>query len=253
MRRRARLWLFLAAAPVLAALLAWGAWGLPGFGHYPGPYGDLVNRLVMSQRHSTEAVTAVTFDYRGFDTIGEEYILFMAAVGIAVLLRHLRDERELPRGRGAAAAGRTPRTTELVRLSGLAMVAPVVVLGIYVVAHGHLTPGGGFQGGVILATAAFLVYLTGEHLELRRVVPQRLAEVAHSVGAGGFVLVGLAGVVMGLAYLENHILPLGSTGQLMSAGFIPVVNALVGLEVAAALVLVLSEFLVQAERRETRR
>jgi multicomponent Na+:H+ antiporter subunit B len=70
-------------------------------------------------------------------------------------------------------------------------------------------------------------------------------ELAHSVGAGGYVLVGLAGLVAGLAYLTNQILPLGTAGQLTSAGFIPVINALVGLEVAGAFVLVISEFVHQ--------
>jgi multicomponent Na+:H+ antiporter subunit B len=238
--------LFLAAAPLVAGVLAWGVAGLPGFGRYPGPYGLLIDRLVMAQRHSTEAVAAVTFDYRGFDTVGEEYILFMAAVGVSVLLRHLRGEPDrAPVGLGEAQSGRAPATSEAVRLAGLLLTAPGVVLGVYVVTHGHLTPGGGFQGGVILASVAFLVYLTAQRLPLSRVLPRGLTEAAHALGAGGFVAVGLAGVLAGLAYLTNRLLPLGTTGQLNSAGFIPIINALVGLEVAAALVLVISEFVQQ--------
>jgi multicomponent Na+:H+ antiporter subunit B len=121
------------------------------------------------------------------------------------------------------------------------------VLGFYVVTHGHLTPGGGFQGGVIFAAAAFLAYLTSERLALARMLPRPVNEIAHALGAGGFVAVGLTGLLLGLAFLENHIVPLGTTGQIDSAGFIPIVNALVALEVGAALVLIVSEFVVQTE------
>jgi multicomponent Na+:H+ antiporter subunit B len=79
-----------------------------------------------------------------------------------------------------------------------------------------------------------------------RLLGKEVSELGHSVGAGGFVAVGLATLGLGAAYLQN-ILPLGSTGQLNSAGFIPIVNALVGLEVMSALVLIVSEFLIEAE------
>ena len=127
---------------------------------------------------------------------------------------------------------------------GLALVGPVVLFGIYVVAHGHLTPGGGFQGGVVLATGALLVYLSGEYVTLRRVSPETLTDAAESAGAAGYVAVGLLGLAAGATFLEN-VLPLGQPGQLLSAGTIPVLNLVVGLEVAGGFVLLLYEFLEQ--------
>jgi multicomponent Na+:H+ antiporter subunit B len=119
-----------------------------------------------------------------------------------------------------------------------------VVTGLYIVAHGHLTPGGGFQGGVVLATALVLVYLAGEYSFLRRAAPMSLVEVTEAVGGGGFAVIGLLGVISGVAYLEN-VLPLGEIGALNSAGTVPLINVAVGLEVAAGFVLILVEFLEQ--------
>jgi multicomponent Na+:H+ antiporter subunit B len=127
----------------------------------------------------------------------------------------------------------------------LLMVAPVVLLGIYVAAHGQLSPGGGFQGGVILATALLLVYLAGSYRRMRRIGPVTLVELAEALGAGGFVLVGLAGVLSGAAFLAD-VLPLGTTGTLLSGGTITLISALIGLEVGASVVLIATEFLEQA-------
>jgi multisubunit Na+/H+ antiporter MnhB subunit len=74
-------------------------------------------------------VTAVNFDYRALDTLGEEFILFTSVVGLAVLLRDQRAERERPPA---------------------------------------LTPGGGFQGGVVGAAALLMVFLGGGYLAMRR-------------------------------------------------------------------------------------
>src|SRR5919204_6516496 len=96
MSARARHWLFLASAPVLAVLLLIALAKLPGFGRYPGPYGDLINSVAVDERHVTNAISAVNFDYRGLDTLGEEYILFTAVVGVMLLLREQRAGRARP-------------------------------------------------------------------------------------------------------------------------------------------------------------
>jgi multicomponent Na+:H+ antiporter subunit B len=86
----ARRLLFLAGMAGFAAFYLWGLTGLPGFGNYPGPYGDIINRIAVAQTKATGVVSAVNFEYRGFDTLGEEFILFAAAIGVATVLRHLR-------------------------------------------------------------------------------------------------------------------------------------------------------------------
>jgi multicomponent Na+:H+ antiporter subunit B len=239
LRRR----LFLAAAVVAGALLLWGLSGLPDYGIYRGPYGDVLNTVAVSERHATNVVAAVAFDYRGIDTLGEEFILFAAVLGVAVLLRAQRDETEQPPDEDAADR-RAPGTSNAVRVLGLALLGPTVLFGIYMVAHGHLSPGGGFSGGVLLATGALLVYLSGEYVTLRRVRPEVLIDVAAATGTAGFVAVGLLGLAAGAAFLQN-VLPLGQPGTLPSAGTIPLINLAVAVEVAGGFVLLLSEFLEQ--------
>jgi multicomponent Na+:H+ antiporter subunit B len=202
----------------------------------------VLNAVAVGERKATNVVAAVTFDYRGVDTMGEEYILFAAVVGV-IVLRAQREETEQPPDEDAADR-RAPGTSNAVRALGLALVGPVVLFGIYVVAHGHLSPGGGFQGGVVLATGALLVYLSGEYVTLRKVRPVALIDLAEGSGAAGYVAIGFLGLAAGAAFLEN-VLPLGQPGALLSAGTMPLINLAVGLEVAGGFVLLLSEFLEQ--------
>ena len=74
-----RRWMFGLAVAGLAAFYLWGLSGLPGFGRYPGPYGFVILHLAVRQTFATGIVSAVNFEYRGFDTLGEEFILFTAA------------------------------------------------------------------------------------------------------------------------------------------------------------------------------
>jgi multicomponent Na+:H+ antiporter subunit B len=217
--------------------------GLPAFGAGRSVYADVLNRVAVGERHATNVVASVTFDYRGFDTMGEEFILFAAVIGVAILLRAQRDETEAEPDEDADDR-RVPGTSSAVRVGGLALVGPIVLFGVYVTAHGHLSPGGGFQGGVVLATGALLVFLTGEYVTMRRVSPEAPLDLAEAAGAGAYVATGLAGLVAGGAFLAN-LLPLGTAGALLSAGTIPLINTAVGLEVAGGLVLLLHEFLEQ--------
>lgn len=231
---------FLAALAGLAALLAWGVLGIPGFGSFAGRYGRIMNEIAVSERRVTNTVTAVTYDYRALDTLGEEFILFAAVTGVVLLLR-------LARG-----AGREPdrepahrEIDELLRFSGPAIVAFTVLFGIYLTLHGQLTPGGGFQGGAIVATGVLLIFLTGGYSRFRRLAPRNAVEGLETIGAGGFAVVGLISIFMGGAFLQN-LIPLGEVGQLLSGGMIPLVSLLVGFAVAGALSLLYIDFLEDA-------
>ena len=229
-------------AAILVACL-----GLPDFGHPRGPYATAVIPLALHERHVTSVVAAITFDIRGIDTLGEELILFSAAAGATVLLRSQRAEEDAREAieRHHALAERTPAP---VRGLGAALAGPLLVLGVYIVAHGQLTPGGGFQGGVVLASAFLLVYAAGHFIR----GPVSLVELGEAAGAGAYVLIALGGLVFAGAAMENF-LPYGTTGELLSGGTIPVLNVAVGVEVCGAIVLILSELLDQAMlRREDR-
>jgi multicomponent Na+:H+ antiporter subunit B len=240
---RVRRVVFLVAAGALAAVLAWGFGGLPPFGTFAGAYGQILNRVAVPQRHITDVVTAVNFDYRGFDTLGEEFIFFAAVLGVALILRTQRDEHA--GHRADHATGRAvPPTSDAVRVLGLGLTPPTVLFSLYVVTHGHLTPGGGFQGGVILATGVLLIYLAGEFDDLHGLYTDTALERAEAVGGAGYVAIGLLGMAAGTAFLDN-VLPLGRIGSVFSAGTVPLINLSVGLEIAAGLVLLLTTFLHQ--------
>ncbi|HUN77563.1 MAG TPA: MnhB domain-containing protein [Solirubrobacteraceae bacterium] len=244
MSERARLGLFLGAATGMAVLLAWGMAGLPAFGAFHGAYALLIDHVVVAQRHATDAVTAVNFDYRGLDTLGEEFILFTSVVGLAVLLREQRSERERPPAR-AGEEHRFQGASCALRTLTLLLVGPLVVLALYVDSHGALTPGGGFQGGVLGAAALLLVFLGGGYLTMRRLSPHRLVELAEAGGAAGYGLIGVGGIVFAGAFLKNF-LGYGTAGELISAGTIPLLSMAVAAEVSGAFVLLWSEFLDQA-------
>lgn len=239
----ARRRIFLVGAAGLAALLAWGLIGLPDFESFTPRYGQLVNEIGVEDRGTTAVVAAVNFDYRAFDTLGEEFILFAAVLGLALLLRERRDERRIAADDDARGRD-VPPSSSAVRLATVLLVGPTVLLAVYITTHGHLTPGGGFQGGVIAATALLLVYLGGEYMAMSRVRPLTLVEVAKASGAGAFVLIGAGGLIFAGAYLENFLSP-GRPGELVSSGTIPLLSVAVGVEVAGGFVLLLSEFIEQ--------
>ena len=239
-----RRWVFLAGVAGLVAFYLWGLAGLPGFGDYPGPYGFILNHVAVAQTNATGVVSAVNFEYRAVDTVGEEFILFAAAAGVSVVLRRLRDERK--RSAVDEAADRdVPPTSGAVRMLALLFTGPVIVVGWWLASHAQTNPSGGFQGGVILASALILVYLSGEFLVFKRFSPVDLTDVVEAVGAGGFAAIGVSAVAMGLPYLYNF-LPLGSTpGAVSSSGTIALISFFVGLEVAAAFILIVGELLEQ--------
>jgi len=240
---RARRLLFLGSALVLGVVVAGGLAGLPRFGHATAQYGRVLNAVSVPERHITDVVTAVNFDYRGVDTMGEEFIFFAAVAGVVLLLGAQPDEA--PGHVEDAATGRwVPPTSDAVRVLGLALVGPTVLFALYVVAHGHLTPGGGFQGGVVLATAVLLVYLAGEYQHLHGLYPDRAIEGLEAGGAAAYVVIGLVGLALSGAFLTNWA-PLGTIGHLNSAGVVPLLNVAVGAEIAAGFVLLLSAFLHQ--------
>ncbi|MBO0708193.1 MAG: sodium:proton antiporter [Candidatus Dormibacteraeota bacterium] len=235
--------LFAVGGVPLAGLLAFGISGLPGFGHYPGPYGQIVSKLSVPERNATDVVTAVNLDLRGLDTMGEEFILFISVTAVAVLLR--RQARETEESGEDEKPGRTsPARDDGLLLFGVALASVVVLFGLYLVSHGQLTPGGGFQGGAVLASALLLIYLVAGYPAFKRLAPVELLELGDGVGAAGFVVVGLAAVAVGAVFLENF-LPRGERGLITSAGTMPVIYLFVGLEVATGFALVLAEFLEQ--------
>jgi len=241
MTRAARAALFWVSAAAIAAGLLWSGLALPRIGTADHPYGSRAVAASLARR-TANAVSSVNFDQRALDTLGEESILFAAVLGSVVLLRQVRGER-----RTHARAGYVLPAT---RLLGLGLAPVTAVTGVYVVAHGALTPGGGFQGGVVLATGLHVAYVALDYRALRRVRPLAVLEVAEALAAGAFAALGLLGFTAAAGSYLRNVLPLGTFNDLVSAGLVPAFNTAVGVEVASGISVVLSQFLFQAVEME---
>jgi multicomponent Na+:H+ antiporter subunit B len=224
---------------------------LPGFGTYLGPYGTVLNSVAPHERHISNIVTAINFDYRGIDTMGEEFILFAAVAGLTLVLRTDRAQttsEALPPSAGRRVSART----DAVNAFSIAGIGLTVAFGWYIAVHPHLGPGGGFQGGAITAGFAALLFLGLGYRSLERSVPKGWFEPLEAVGAVGYVVVGVATLASSGAFLTNT-LPLGRSGDLFSTGTIIVVNFFVAVEVLAGFVVMFSEFAdeTRVERDDT--
>jgi multicomponent Na+:H+ antiporter subunit B len=170
-------------------------------------------------------VTSIVVTYRGFDTLGEVSVLFIAATGVAVLLR--RKEEEAP-------GKRSKRQSSEILQTGTKLLTPIIIMfGVYIFINGHLSPGGGFQGGAVIASAVLLLFLSDINYEINH----NLFNIIESFSGAFYVLIGLLGLILLGAnnFLDNRILPLGEFGAILSAGAIPVIYSLIGLKVGTEL------------------
>jgi multicomponent Na+:H+ antiporter subunit B len=235
--RTARFVLFGICMAGLAPLLCLAILHLPAFGSTDHPYRTAA--IAAAVLHATaNAVSSVNFDLRGLDTLGEESIFLASVVVIAVVLREASDEseeRQRPSG----------RPLESTIAGGLFFLPIILIIGLDVISHGHLTPGGGFQGGVIVGTGVHLAYVAGTYGALERVRPVRPFEWTEAIGAAAFACLGLSALLLGASFLAN-VIPFGSFGTLFSAGTVPLLNGIVGIEVASGVIVLLSKFFEQA-------
>lgn len=173
-------------------------------------------------------VTAIVVTYRGLDTLGEVTVLFLAATVVGVVLAvGKRQASELPTFIPAG---------ELLTTGARFLTPLIMLLGVYVFVNGHLTPGGGFQGGAILASGSLLLLLA----DPLRHFSHRLIAALESIAGLAYVGIGLLGILLAGGFLDNRFLPIGELGALFSAGAIPVIYSLIGLKVGAELSSLLS-------------
>jgi len=166
-------------------------------------------------------VTAVVLDYRGFDTLGEITVLFIAAVGLGSVLfsskKSDKDKKQEP--------------ASLILSTGCRFLFPLILLlGAYIFVHGHLSPGGGFQGGAIIASAFVLVYLGCPGIRVNKTG----TKIVESLGGLIFITMGLLGLLFGGYFLLNF-LPKGIAHTLLSAGIIPIIYVAIGFKVGSEL------------------
>jgi multicomponent Na+:H+ antiporter subunit B len=166
-------------------------------------------------------VTAIIVTYRGLDTLGEVTVLFLAATVVGLVL-------SLGGRPGAAGHAKVP-VGELLTTGSRYLAPLIMLLGVYVFVNGHLTPGGGFQGGAIIASGVLLLLLADP---LKRFSHALIATIESFAGVL-YILIGLFGLVLAGGFLDNRFLPSGELGALFSAGAIPLIYSLIGLKVGA--------------------
>jgi len=192
---------------------------------------QLTRRVIDGGLQDTGAlnlVSAVLFDYRAFDTLGEATVIFAAVAGVVMLFYQ---------------APLHPSSIGLSMLAkrSLDSIGPFVFLaGMYVVLYGHISPGGGFQGGVILATLTILISIVYGLETERRLLDPTFKTTLESSAALLFMVIAFGGVLTGEYFLSNLSagFPRGEAGSLLSAGSLAPLNAAIGLKVGAGLALI---------------
>lgn len=187
------------------------------FGQPPMRIGGEIQQVAADQVGAANIVTAVVLGYRGLDTLGELSILFAAATAGGLVL-------------GNASQRVRPRAGFVLRAGADLLFPLLLVAGLYIVIHGHLTPGGGFQGGVILAAAFFLPLLARPQNNSGH----RWLAVIEGLAGGAFIAIGLLAVYNGKAFLAP-LFDHGALGELVSSGSLPLLYLAVGLKVGAEL------------------
>lgn len=183
---------------------------------------DLFLQKSPSELKVSNTITAIIVNFRGFDTLGEVTVLFLATTAMGGILykkRHAVGERTV-----------LFSSSKIVMAGSKILFPAIILLGVYVFVHGHLSPGGGFQGGTIIATGFLLMLMAYYDYS----VSHNVLTIVESFAGITFTLIGLWGIISGGTFLENFM-ETGVLNNLFSGGVIPIIYIAVGLKVGAEL------------------
>lgn len=181
--------------------------------------GTTILNQASSDLGTANIVTSVLLGYRGLDTLGELTVLFVAATAAGLVLGQRRADAPLE-----------PDAGFILRMAADLLFPFLIMLGAYIILHGHLTPGGGFQGGAILAAAFFIPILASPATPLNH----RVSSMVEGLAGAAFIIIGLL-ALFNKGYFLAPLLGKGEVGQLFSAGSLPLLYMAVGLKVGAEL------------------
>ncbi len=173
----------------------------------------------LNDLNSPNVVTSIVVTYRGLDTLGEVTVLFLATLAVGFLLQKRNT------------SARKRQVSENIKTTSSFLVALIMLLGVYIFTHGHLSPGGGFQGGVVIASGFLLLILSDLDFKIGHLI----LNLVEAVSGLTYVLLGLLGLILTLGFLNPSLLPLGKYGTLFSAGAIPLIYSIIGFKVGAEL------------------
>jgi multicomponent Na+:H+ antiporter subunit B len=190
--------------------------------------GDSLLEINTQQTQSANAVTSVVTYFRALDTLGEVTILFLSIFGVSLTLENMKQKSNI-----------FAYENQILQIAAKVITPLIILFGIYIIVHGHLSPGGGFQGGVIIASGFLLRFLAyGDGFNLNH----KIVSLFESLSGAGFVLAGILSFLLVDKFLGNF-LPLGDIGALLSGGVIPIIYIFVGLKVASEITVMIEYFL----------
>ena len=188
---------------------------------------------INAQEGVANAVTSVVVYFRGFDTLGEIAVLFIAALGIGLMVSsHKSGERH------------KEESNFILRTASKLLFPFITLFGVYVMIYGHLSPGGGFQGGVIIASGVLLLLISYQEFE----VPHALITALETLAGISYVLIGLMGLWILDRFLGNF-LPhdISNMGLLISGGIIPIIYIIVGIKVGSEMSLIVQNLIQRSD------
>ena len=189
--------------------------------------GDALLKLNATEGVANAVTTVVVF-FRGFDTLGEIAVLFIASLGLGLML-HSNTKCNIK------------AESNFMLQTASKLLFPVILLfGIYVMIYGHLSPGGGFQGGVIIASGVLLLLISHKAFE----VPHSVIVALETFAGVSYVLIGLIGLLVLDIFLGNF-LPhdMSQMGLLLSGGIIPIIYIIVGIKVGSEMSMIVQNLI----------
>ncbi|MCP5372741.1 MAG: Na(+)/H(+) antiporter subunit B [Hyphomicrobiales bacterium] len=203
--------LSIAIVTVTGAALVYGTLDMPEYGDPDAPiHHHVVPRYMNDSAHEVgppNVVTSVLASYRGFDTLGEVTVIFTAAVGVIALIGRIRRRRSLNHdARLNERWADTMSSKPVLRVLTKLIIPLIMLFALYVQFHGDYGPGGGFQAGVIFASALILYGLIFGIDTARRAVPEWMTRLGLALGVLMYAGTGVAGLVMGGNFLNYSVL-----------------------------------------------
>ncbi len=191
----------------MGLLMAYAGTGLPEFGDPKAPAAQHVsNRYIQNAYHDAKTpniVTVMIADYRSFDTFGETVVVFTAGLAVFFLLHVVR------RTETTGIAELVARDPGMIIGVSTRIVVPIVqIFAFYVVFHGHYSPGGGFQGGALLAASILMQRVVFGRERSQRGFPSWLALPFGMIGVALFLATGLVSMLSGGEFLAYDAVPL---------------------------------------------
>ncbi len=197
---------------------------------------------------SNNIVTSVVFDYRGFDTLGEATVLYIVVTAVAMLLLFISGYGIAPNTNLLGDDGFPLNRTRIITTGAFILYPIIMIFGVYLVLHGHLSPGGGFQGGAVLGTGTALL-IVSSYMTKNFEKAYKIFAYFETVGLTLFIGLGFAG--LGASFLMNflangdpmifgRVIEMGpNPGYLNSAGILPLLSIAVGIEVFSGISIIL--------------